>query len=169
MLFLGGGSFKLPGGQARELDFWTRARAINDEMSRLVEEEIRNIPGRFAFFEMLRPITGRQIQFVMRIIYALSRRNRASHFALSNLGNVVLSDRDAPFRLKDLRLFVHSFKTRALGWFTYTFNGELRFYCVSNGNCMRPSEVNALEREFMILLQRQLLGPSVNVTEAVAS
>ena len=48
-------------------------------------------------------------------------KGRLSRFALSNHGSVVLSESDAPFRLKDMRLYVHSFKTGALGWITYTF------------------------------------------------
>jgi hypothetical protein len=156
-LFLGGGSFKVRAGQAPEAEFWDRARAINKEIPGQIEQEIANIPSRFHFFEMLRPITGGQVHLVMRIINALNRNGRQSHFALSNLGNIVLSDNDAPFLAKDLRLYVHSFKTRALGWITYTFNGEMRFCCVSNEKCMSPSQVNALKHEFMMLLQHQVV------------
>jgi hypothetical protein len=151
-LFLGGGSFKVRAGQAPEAEFWERARAINQEMPGQIDEEIRNIPGRFHFFEMLRPITGRQMHLVMRIIYASNLNGRLSHFALSNLGIVFLTDSDASFRVTDLRLYVHSFKTRALGWITYTFNGEMRFCCVSHEKCMSPGQVNALKQAFMILL-----------------
>ena len=156
-LFLGGGSFKVRAGQAPEAEFWAKARAINKEIPGQIEQEIANIPSRFHFFEMLRPITGGQMHLVMRIINALNRNGRQSHFALSNLGNIVLSANDAPFLAKDLRLYVHSFKTRALGWITYTFNGEMRFCCVSNEKCMSPSQVNALKHEFMMLLQRQVV------------
>ena len=158
-LFLGGGSFKVRAGQALQVEFWARVRALGQEMPRQVHQEIRNIPSRFHFLEMLRPITGEQMHLVMRIIYALNLNGRLSHFALSNLGNVVVSDSDAPFRVKDLRLYAHSFKTRALGWFTYTFNGEMRFCCVSHEKCMSPSQVNALKREFMAVLQQQVLQP----------
>jgi hypothetical protein len=152
-LFLGGGSFKVRAGQAPEAEFWARARAINQEMPGQIDQEIRNIPSRFHFFEMLRPITGRQMHLVMRIIYALNVNGKLSHFALSNLGNVVLSDSDAPFRVKDLRLYVHSFKTRAVGLVTYTLDGEMRFYCVSHEKCMSHGQVDALKREFMAVLQ----------------
>jgi hypothetical protein len=167
-LFLGGGSFKVRAGQAPEAEFWARARAINQEMPGQIDQEIRNIPSRFHFFEMLRPITGRQMHLVMRIIYALNVNGKLSHFALSNLGNVVLSDSDAPFRVKDLRLYVHSFKTRALGWITYTFNGEMRFCCVSHEKCMSPSQVNALKRSFMILLEHQACSQPGCATEVHA-
>jgi hypothetical protein len=168
-LFLGGGSFKVRAGEAPEADFWARARAINKEMPRQIEQEIANIPSRFHFFEMLRPITGGQMHLVMRIIYALQRKGRLSHFALSNLGNVVLSDSDAPFHLKDLRLYVHSFKTRALGWITYTFNEEMRFCFVSHEKCMSPSQVNALKREFMILLQHHAVQSGDRANDVTAS
>ena len=158
MLFLGGGSFKVRAGQDLEAEFWSRVRAINQEMPGQIEQEITKIPGRFHFFEMLRPITGGQVHLVMRIISA-SAKHRVKHFALSNLGNVVLTDSDAPFRVKDMRLYVHSFRTRALGWITYTFNGEIRFCCVSNEKCMRPELVNALKHEFMILLQQHVIQP----------
>jgi hypothetical protein len=159
-LFLGGGSFKVRAGQAPEAEFWARVRATGEEMRGLIDQEIRNIPSRFHFFEMLRPITGRQAHVVMRIIYALNLNGRLSHFALSNLGNVVISDSDVPFRVKDLRLYVHSFKTKALGWITYTFNGEMRFCCVSHEKCMSPSQVNALKQSFMILLEDQVMQPT---------
>ena len=159
MLFLGGGSFKIRAGQAPEAGFWAGARAINQEMRKQIEQEIDNIPSRFHFFEMLRPVMDGQVRLVMRILSA-SSRNRLSHFALSNLGNIALGDGDAPFRVQDMHIYAHSFKTRALGWFTYTFNKEMRFYCVSNEKCMSPGEVDTLKREFMLLLQRQALQPS---------
>jgi hypothetical protein len=83
--------------------------------------------------------------------------HRRSSFALSNIGNIVIDDSQAPFRLKDLRLYVHSFKTRALGLVTYTVNGEMYFYCVSHYKCLNPNQVNALKREFMAELQRQVM------------
>ena len=102
------------------------------------------------------------MHLVMRILSKIN--GRLSSFALSNLGNVVLSDSDAPFRAKDLRIYVHSLKTRALGWITYTFNGEMRFCCVSNEKCMSPSQVDALKREFMTVLQGQVIQHAMEVT-----
>jgi hypothetical protein len=167
MLFLGGGSFKVRAGQALETGFWTKVGAINKEMPGQIEQEVTNIPSRFHFFEMLRPIRGGQVHLVMRIIGA-NVKNRLSHFALSNLGNVILTGRDAPFWVKDMRLYVHSFRTRALGWITYSFNGEMRFCCVSNEKCMSPRQVNALKREFMNLLQDQVIQPDGRSSEIVA-
>lgn len=167
-LFLGGGSFKVRAGRAPDADFWETARAIQQGMAGQIDQEIRNIPSRFHFLEMLRPISGGQMQLVMRILYALNLNGRLTSFALSNLGNVALDDADAPFRVADLRLYVHSFKTRALGWLTWTFKGEMRFYCVSHEKCMTPSQVNALQREFMIVLQQQVLQP-VNFPGEVAA
>jgi hypothetical protein len=69
----------------------------------------------------------------------------------------VIDDSGAPFRLKDLRLYVHSFKTRALGLVTYTVNGEMYFYCVSHNKCLNPDQVNALKHEFMAELQHQAM------------
>jgi hypothetical protein len=157
MLFLGGGSFKVRAGQAPDAEFWTRTRDINQEMPKLIEREIVDAPGRFHFIEMLRPPASGQVQSIMRMSYAFSRNARLKSFALSNLGNVAAIDNDAPFRLKDLRLFVHSFKTRALGLVTYTINGEMRFYCISHEKCMSRSQVDALQREFMALLQRHVI------------
>jgi hypothetical protein len=144
---------------AAEAEFWATAHAINEAIPKLIEQELAAIPSRFHFFEMLRPITGRQMHLVMRILNASKMTNRPSHFALSNLGNIVFSD-SALFRVKDLRLYVHSFKARALGWITYTFNGGTRFCCVSNEKCMTPSQVNALERAFMILLEQNVMQPA---------
>ena len=51
---------------------------------------------------------------------------------------------------------MHSFKARAVGLVTYTLNGEMRFYCISDENCMTRIQVDALKREFMALLQDQV-------------
>jgi hypothetical protein len=91
-----------------------------------------------------------------------------SSFPLSNLGNVEAIDSDAPFRLKDLRLYVHSFKARALGLVTYTLNGEMHFYCISHEKCMRRSQVDALKREFMALLQHHVTQPDGSASEVPA-
>jgi hypothetical protein len=157
MLFLAGGSFKVRAGEAPDVEFWARTRAINQEMRTLIEQEILDAPGRFHFFEMFRPPTSAQVQSLVRMNHAFRGNGRLSSFPLSNLGNIVVVDRDAPFRLKDLRLYVHSFKTRALGLVTYTVNGEMRFYCISHERCMSRSQVEALEREFMAQLQHHAI------------
>jgi hypothetical protein len=156
MVFFGGGSFRVPTGQAPEVEFWARTRAINNEMGKQIEQEILGIPSRFHFFDMLRTPTSGQVLSIVRMNNALRMNGRLNCFPLSNLGNVVALDSDAPFRLKDLRLYVHSFKARAVGLVTYTLNGEMRFYCISDENCMTRSQVDALKREFMALLQDQV-------------
>jgi condensation domain-containing protein len=136
MLFFGGGSFKVYTGQAPELAFWARARAIHQEMPGLIEEEILKIPSRFHFIEMLRPPSNGQIQSIMQLENAFKKSGKLTGFALSNLGNISLSDSDAPFHVKDLRLYVHSFKTRAVGLVAYSLNGEMRFNCMADEKSM---------------------------------
>jgi hypothetical protein len=158
-LFFGGGGFKLRTGRAPDVEFWARTRAINQEIREQVEQEILNIPSRFHFFEMLRPPASGQVQWMVRTYYALRMKDRLDRFPLSNMGNVAFLDSDAPFRLKDLRLYVHSFRIGALGLMTYTFNGEMRFYCISDESFMTRSHMDALKREFMALLQHQVILP----------
>jgi len=92
----------------------------------------------------------------MRLGDALMFNGSWNRFGLSNLGNVVVTDSDAPFQLKDLRLYVHSFNIRMLGLIPYTVNGEMHFYWVSDEKCMSRSQVDALKCEFMALLQNQV-------------
>jgi hypothetical protein len=171
-LFFGGGSFKVRTGQAPGSEFWAAARAIYKDMSGEIEQELLNIPRRFHFIEALRPLTDGQVQSIMRLTESLQFRRRSS-FALSNIGNIVIDDSGAPFRLKDLRLYVHSFKTRALGLVTYTVNGEMYFYCVSHNKCLTPDQVNTLKHEFMTELQHQAMpaedGPARVSPVAVAN
>lgn len=155
-LFFGGGSFKVRTEQAADSEFWARARAIYKDMQGQIDQELLNIPRRFHFIEALRPLTDGQVRSIMRLSETLQVRRRSS-FALSNIGNIVIDDSRAPFRLKDLRLYVHSFKTRALGLVTYTVNGEMYFYCVSHARCLNPKQVNALKRELMAELRHQAM------------
>jgi len=167
MLFFGGGSLEIPTGQARELDFWARAREIHERIRRDIEREMLNIPGRYHFFEMLRPLPGAQMQSVVRVGDALKINGSWNRFALSNLGNVAVSDSDAPFRVKDLRLYVHSFNIRLLGLVAYALNGEMRFYFVSDEKCLSLKQAEGLKREFMALLRQQLLPAEESVGEAL--
>jgi hypothetical protein len=80
----------------------------------------------------------------------------------------VVSDNDAPFRLKDLRLYLHSFKTKVLGLVTYTINGEMRFYCISDEKCMSRQQVDALKREFIALLQHHVTQPDAGASPTFA-
>jgi hypothetical protein len=164
MLFHGGGSFKVRTGQARDVEFWARTRAANEDIRKLIEQQTLDIPSRFHFFEMLRPPTSGQLQSIIRISDALGMNGKLNRFPLSNLGNVVVSDSDAPFRLKDLRLYLHSFTTKVLGLVTYTINGEMRFYCISNAKCLSRQQVDALKHEFMALLQHHVTQPDAGAS-----
>jgi hypothetical protein len=164
-VFFAGGNFKVRTGQSQEMDFWMRARAIHEQMRKDVEREIRDIPGQFHFAEMLRPVTRRQVQWVVRLGDALRMNGSWNRFALSNLGNVVIGDGDAPFRIRDLRLYMHSLTFRVLCLVIYTFNGEMRFYCVSDEKCMSPGQMEKLRREFTALLRNQVSGVDEGVFE----
>jgi hypothetical protein len=135
-------------------------------MPGLIEEEVLTIPSRFHFFEMLRPVPDGKIRLILRLTDALKTSDRLTGFALSNLGNIAINDSDAPFRVKDLRLFVHSFKTKALGLITYTLNGEMRFNCVADEKCMSHAQTDLLKREFMAVLEREVVeaGDGASVT-----
>jgi hypothetical protein len=167
MLFFGGGSLTIPTGRARELDFWARTREIHEQIRRDIEQEMLNIPGRYHFFEMLRPLPSAQMQSVVRLGDALKINGSWNRFALSNLGNVVVSDSDAPFRVKDLRLYVHSFNIRLLGLVAYALNGEMRFYFVSDEKCLALKQAEGLKREFMTLLRQQLISAEESANEAL--
>jgi hypothetical protein len=156
MVFSGAGNFKIS-TQSPEVEFWARARAIHHEIHREVEQEILEIPGRFHFLERLRPLSSGQIRSLVRLGDALNFNGSWDRFGLSNLGNIVVHDSDAPFQLKDLRLYIHSFNFRLIGLIPYSLNGEMRFYCVSDEKCLSRSQVGTLKREFMTLLQRELV------------
>jgi hypothetical protein len=172
MVFYGGGNFKISTSTAPDMEFWARVRAVHQEIRKELDKEIREIPGRFYLIQQVRPPTSGQIQSIVRLGDAVkfSRWNRfgLSHFGngswnrfgLSNLGNIVIDDSDAPFRVKDLRLYMHSFNIRTLGLVPYTLNGEMRFYCVSDEKCLTPYQVDALKREFMALLEEQATRPA---------
>jgi hypothetical protein len=166
MVFFGGGNFKIRTEQPSG-DFWLRVRAINEEIQEAVEEEIRDIPARFSFLEMVRPLSGGQIRRIMRMSDALNVKPGWNSFGLSNLGNVVIADSDAPFRVKDLRLYVHSFSLRMLGLIPYTVNGEMSFYWVIDDRFMSRTQVDLLGREFMTLLQDRFLPADIETGEAL--
>ena len=159
MVFFGGGNFKVRriSEEMRAADFWARVRRINEEMRTAVEEEIRDIPGRFDFLERLRPLSSGQIQWMVRLSDALPSSASWNGFGFSNLGNVSVVDSDSPFRLKDLHLYVHSFGVRLLGLIPYTVNGEMRFYWVIDEKMMSRAHVERLNQEFTSLLQSQTL------------
>jgi hypothetical protein len=163
-VFFAGGSFKLRTAELN-VEFWARARAVYQQMREQIEQEMRDIPGRFYFWERLRSVTSRQVQSIVRVGDALKLNGSWNLFALSNLGNIVIDNRDAPFRVKDLRLYMHSFTFRTLCLVTYTLHGEMRFYCVADEKCMSHGQATVLKQEFMNLLQRQVLQPEVGEPE----
>jgi hypothetical protein len=136
------------------LDFWARAREIHEQIRGDIDKEMLNIPVRYHFAEMLRPLPSAQMQSMVRLGDALKINGSWNRLALSNLGNVVVTDIDAPFRVKDLRLYVHSFNIRLLGLVAYALNGEMRFYFVSDEKCLSFNQAERLKRKFMALLQQ---------------
>ncbi len=180
MLFYGGGNFKISTLTAPDMEFWARVRAVHDEIRKAVDREIRDIPGRFYLIQLVNPPTSGQIQSVVRLGDALKFNNRWSRFGLShlgngswnrfglsNLGNIVIDNGNAPIRVKDLHLYMHSFNIRTLGLVPYTLNGEMRFYCVSDEKCLKPDQVDALKREFMLMLEEQVAVPVDEVSSRI--
>lgn len=158
VVFFGGGSFKIRTGRTAENDFQTRARTMHTEIRALIEQELVNIPARYHFHEMLRPLSSAQIRTMVRLAEALKINGSWNRFALSNLGNVVVTEPDAPFRVKDLRLYVHSFNIRLLGLVSYMLHGEMRFYYVGDEKCMSLAQAEALKRELMATLEAHAAG-----------
>jgi hypothetical protein len=164
-VFFAGGSFKLRTGEAQNEEFWVRAREVYEQMREQIAQEMQDIPGRFYLWERFRSVTGRQIQSIVRMGDALKLSGSWNLFALSNLGNIVIDDRDAPFRVKDLRLYMHSFTFRTLCLVTYTLHGEMRFYCVADEKCLSYQQAAMLKQEFMNLLQLQVVQPEAGEVE----
>jgi hypothetical protein len=151
-VFFSGGNFKVRTGHALDAEFWTRARTIHEQIRRDVKRELGEIRSAYHFSEMLRPVTRSQVQSVVRLGDALKMNGSWNRFALSNLGRVTLTVADAPFRLKDVRFYMHSLNFRALCLVTYVFEREMRFYCVSDERCMDRSQIETFRREFNALL-----------------
>lgn len=157
-VFFGGGAIKLRHHPSAQVEFWTRARAVQAEIPQKVEQEIQDIPARLHFLEQVRPLSSGQIRWIMRLGDAL-KFNR-SRFGLSNLGNVATSGHDVPLAVKDVRFYGHSFSFRAFGLVPYTVNGEMRFYFLIDSKCMDRSQAGKLQREFITVLQSQSYGAS---------
>jgi GT2 family glycosyltransferase len=161
MVFFGGGNFKLITGQSPEEEFWPRARAVSEEIRAKVEQELLDIPGRFYFSELLRPLSRGQVQTIVRLGDALKMNGSWNRFAFSNLGNVTVIESEAPLQVTDLRIYMHSLNVRALCLVTYTFNGEMRFYCMGDEKCISPEQAETLRQRFMALLENA--APPVDV------
>jgi hypothetical protein len=157
MLFFGGGSLKIRTGQGTQSEFWAKAREVNDQLRKDIEHEMFKIPARYHFFEMLRPLPSGRMQAIVRMGDALKLNGSWNRFALSNLGNIEICSPDAPFRVTDLRIYVHSFNIRMLGLVVYALNGMMRFYYVGDEKCMNYWCAEELKREFMYILEQQVM------------
>ncbi|MGC1547758.1 MAG: condensation domain-containing protein [Rhodanobacter sp.] len=164
MLFFSGGSFKIKTGQNPALDFWERARELHEEGRQKIDQELANIPGKYQYFEMLKVPADSKMRSIIRLQNFLSRHGNRSVFSFSNLGNIHVVDDDAPFQLKNLRLFVHSFGMRFLGIVAYSLHGQLRFVYMGDEKCLNHAEVDALQRQFMALLEKHV-GQHAAVSE----
>jgi hypothetical protein len=153
MLFFSGGSFKIKTGQSDAKDFWERAREIHEEVRLKIEQELVDIPGKHQFFEMIKVPSESKMRSIVRLQNFLRGRGKRRVFSFSNLGTIQVIDEDAPFELKDFRLFVHSFVVRLLGIIAYSLHGQLRFIYLGDEKCLSQAEVDALRRQFMTLLE----------------
>lgn len=153
MLFFSGGSFRIKTGQNNAEDFWERAREIHAEVRLKIEQELVNIPAKHQFFEMIKVPSESKMRSIVRLRNFLSGRGNRRVFSFSNLGPIQVMDEDAPFQLKDFRLFVHSFVVRLLGIIAYSLHGQLRFIYLGDEKCLSHAEVDALQRQFMTLLE----------------
>ncbi|QAU25226.1 hypothetical protein EO087_15530 [Dyella sp. M7H15-1] len=153
MLFFSGGSFKIKTGQNDTTDFWTRAREIHEEVQLKIEQELVNIPRKHQLFEMIKVPSARKMRSIVRLQNVLRGRGNRRVFSFSNLGNIHVLDEDAPFALKDFRLFVHSFVVRLLGIMAYSLHGQLRFIYLGDEKCLSHADIDALQRQFMTLLE----------------
>lgn len=156
MLFFGGGSLRLRTSGGAKENFWDRARTVHRQLRGMIDQELQSIPGRFQFYSMLRPLSDARIHTLVRIADALRINGSWNRIALSNLGDVIVTEPDAPFRLLDLRLYVHSFNIRLLGLVSYFLNDQMRFYYVGDEKCMSPLQAQALQREMVALLQNHV-------------
>jgi len=154
MLFFAGGAVKTQTGQYADMDFWSRARMIHQEMPGQIEQELQQIPGRCHLFEMLRPPTGRQLNTLAWLGQMFKGIGAGNAFMLANMGSVVPSSVDAPFRVTALRPFMHSSKAAVIGLSAYKFRGELYFYYVGDEKQQSRIVAEALKHEFMAALQR---------------
>jgi len=162
MIFFGGGNFKIMTGRSQDEGFWPHARAINEETHAKVEQELLELPGRFSFLEMLRPVSRGQVRTIVRLGDALKMNGSWNRFAFSNLGKVDVMEGEAPFHVTDLRIYMHSLNVRALCLVTYTFNGEMRFYCMGDEKCITPEQAETLRGRFMELLENAVAAAGVH-------
>lgn len=169
MVFFGGGNFRVRTRQWADEGFWARARTINEEIRAKVEQELRDIPGRFYFSELLRPLSRGQIQTIVRFGDALKMNGSWNRFAFSNLGNVAVMESDSPLKVTDLRIYMHSRNVRALCLVTYTFLREMRFYCMGDEKCISPDQIDMLRRSLMQILENAVTQADVHDGQLTAA
>jgi hypothetical protein len=153
MLFFSGGSFRIRAGQGDARDFWERARAMHKQVRLNIEQELIDIPGKYQFFEMIRTPSENKMRSIVRLHNFMRGRGHRRVFSFSNFGDIRVLEEDAPFELKDFRLFVHSFVVRLLGIFAYSLHGQLRFVYFGDEKCLSCAEVDALRGHFMAVLE----------------
>jgi len=161
MVFFAGGNFKLMTGQSPDEEFWARARTVREEILVKVEQELLDLPRRIHFSEMLRPLSRGQIQTIVRLGDEMNMNGSWNRFAFSNLGNLAVSESETPVQATDLRIYMHSLNVRALCLVTYTFNGEMRFYCMGDEKCLDPHQAETLQHSFMSMLENALTHTNV--------
>jgi hypothetical protein len=110
---------------------------------------------------MLRPLSCGQIQTIVRLGDAMKMNGSWNRFAFSNLGNLAVIESGAPLQATDLRIYMHSLNVRALCLVTYTFNDELRFYCMGDEKCISPEQAETLRRSFMAALENALAQTAI--------
>lgn len=157
MLFFGGGTIRLrtrPRGGA----FWDQARRIHEEIRVEIDKELEGIPSRYQLCGMLNPPSAGKMRRLTWLGDRVSRNGSWNVFSLSNLGNLAFDDPQAPFRLTELTIHVHSFTIRMLGIIIYAVHGRMRFIFVSDGKCLNPGECETLRQALMERLGRYVDG-----------
>jgi len=153
MLFFSGGSFRIRTGQGDAGDFWERARAMHKQVRLDIEQELIDIPGKYQFFEMIRTPPEKKMRSIVRLHNFMRGRGHRRVFSFSNFGDIRVLEDNAPFEVKDFRLFVHSFVVRLLGIFAYSLHGQLRFVYFGDEKCLSHVEVDTLQGHFMTVLE----------------
>ncbi|RDZ27246.1 hypothetical protein [Lysobacter silvisoli] len=155
-LFYGGGGLKYRTGESPETDYWDQVRAAHRSLQEQIERETSEIPSRYHFCELIRPPAPSQLNALVRLGNSLGLNGSWNRFTLSNLGALELLDDQAPLRLDDFRLYVHSRTVRALGLIVYALHGQLRFYLMADEHCLNPDRLLALREALMAELREQL-------------
>ncbi|NUO75980.1 MAG: hypothetical protein HOQ32_08195 [Lysobacter sp.] len=174
-LFYGGGGLKFRTGQDNDRDYWERVRGAHDSMQAQIERESRDIPSRYHFCDLIRPPAASQLNALVRLGNALGLKGSWNRITLSNLGQIDLVGDEAPFRLEDFRLYVHSHSVHALGLLVYALHGQIRFYFMGDRSCIEFDRIQALRDALMAVLAAQVervhavAVPAVQVGDATCA